>query len=272
MDNTIGNMPNNKINSKLELKDSFSDLSSKLPKNLKTEIKKRNIKIKTDAELNRLKYEDALKFDHRKFIEYYWSLLKAKHIIIFTFINNKDYNLFTVKLNLFLFGFSLYFCINAFFFTDDTMHEIYSENGNYSFIFGILEIIYSTIISLITTMIIKRLSLTENSILEIKEEKNKTNKKKITEINELIKCFKIRYFIFFSSSFALLFFFWYFLAAFCAIYPNTQFILLKDTLTSYALSLIYPFGINLIPGIFRISAIKNKSKCKYQIGKIISVI
>ena len=267
---------NKKLISKAHKKYSSTVLSSHMTKKSKTHSKLNNIpKIQNDTELNRLQYEDAIKFDHRKYIEYYWSLLKTKHVLIFTFFHNKDYNLFVIKFNLFLFGFALYFCVNALFFTDDTMHEIYSQFGNYNFIFGILDIFYSSVISSITTIIIKQLSLTENSILKIKYKNKKTKNKKtiINEISQLIGCFKTKYFIFYSASFILLIFFWYFLAAFCAIYRNTQYILLKDTLTSYGLSLIYPFGIKLIPGIFRIPAIKNKKrKCCYQLGQLIALI
>ena len=51
---------------------------------------------------------------------------------------------------------------------------------------------------------------------------------------------------------------------FGAIYKNTQIHLLKDTLVSFGLSLIYPFGIYLLPGLFRIPALSNrKNKKKY---------
>ena len=43
-------------------------------------------------ELNDLDYELAIKNDKRKYCEYYLSLLKTKHIFIFTFFNNTDYN------------------------------------------------------------------------------------------------------------------------------------------------------------------------------------
>ena len=68
-----------------------------------------------DKELNNLNYKIALEIDKRKYWEYYWSLLKTKHIIIFTFMNGKDYNVFLIKLSLFIFSFSLYFTVNAFF-------------------------------------------------------------------------------------------------------------------------------------------------------------
>ena len=58
---------------------------------------------------------------------------------------------------------------------------------------------------------------------------------------------------------------------FCAIYVNTQFHLIKDTLISFGISLLYPFVIYLLPGIFRIRALSNKEKesDKKEAGKYI---
>ena len=62
---------------------------------------------------------------------------------------------------------------------------------------------------------------------------------------------------------------------FGAIYKNTQVHLLKDTLISFGLSLIYPFGIYLLPGIFRIPALsnrKNKRECLYNFSKLLQML
>ena len=62
---------------------------------------------------------------------------------------------------------------------------------------------------------------------------------------------------------------------FCAVYVNTQIHLIKDTLISFSLSLVYPFLIYLIPGLCRIPALsnrKNKRKYLYGISKIIQMI
>ena len=61
---------------------------------------------------------------------------------------------------------------------------------------------------------------------------------------------------------------------FGAIYINTQFHLLKDTLVSFGLSLLYPFGIYLLPGFFRIPALsdpKKEKQCLYRFSKILQI-
>ena len=80
--------------------------------------------------------------------------------------------------------------------------------------------------------------------------------------DKIISCLKIKFIIFFIISFLFSFFFWYFIACFCAVYKNTQNILIKSTLISFGLSMVYPFGLNLLPGIFRIPALRAPKKIK----------
>ena len=76
-----------------------------------------------------------------------------------------------------------------------------------------------------------------------------------------------------SSIFLVLF--WYYISMFCAIYKNTQIHLIKDTLISLGISLLYPFGLYLLPGFFRIPSLSNKhkkKKCLYNMSKLFQMI
>ena len=226
-----------------------------------------------DQELNTLEYEIAILIDKRTYFQYYWSLLKKKHLIFFTFLPSNDYNLMTIKICLFLLSFSLYFTINGFFFSDETMHKIHEDNGNFNFLIQIPQILYSTVISAVINMILKLLSLSEKNILTIKQEED-VNKTKIK--SKIIKrCLIIKFIIFFILNCLLLLFFWYFISCFCGVYRNTQIILIKDTLVSFGISMLYPFGLNLLPGLLRIPALRAEKKDKkglYKISTIIALI
>ncbi len=224
-----------------------------------------------DYEMNNLVYERALLIDKRTYWQYYLSLIKTKQLLIFSFYLSTDYNLKTIKINLFFLTFALNLTVNAFFFNDSTMHKIYQDEGSYNFLYQLPQIIYSLLITIFIKMILSMLSLTEKGIVKLKEEKNIVTNK----LTEEIKCLKIKLIIFFVLEFIFLLFFWYYLSCFCALYKNTQMHLIKDTLTSFALSLFYPFALNLIPGLFRISAINKKdknSKCLYKISQIFQLI
>ena len=241
-------------------------------KTFNNSIIKKNLFL-NDYEINTLNYKDAIKLDKRTYFEYYFSLLKRKHIILFAFVPNNDYNLASIKISLFILSLSWYFTINALFFTDDTMHNIYSNNGEFIIFNQLPKILYSAFISLTLQKILKLLCISEYDILKIKKEKKLVNAKKKSK--DTIKCLYIKFLIFFILGFCLMTYFWYFITCFCAVYTNTQIILFKDILISYGISMIYPFIINLFPGIFRISALKAVKKDKefvYKIGTFVALI
>ena len=238
--------------------------------------KSRKILSFNDEEYNNLSYNLALKYDKRNYCQYYFSLLKTKHIFIFAFFNNNDYNSKIIKINLFLFSFTLYYTINTLFFSDHTMHKIYEDKGSFNFLYQLPQIIYSSLISAAFSIIIEKMALSQGVILDLKKNKeNKMNKDLHIKEIALIKTIKIKFIVYFSLSSIFLLFFWYYISMFCAIYINTQIHLIKDTLISFALSLIYPFGIYLIPAIFRIPSLANKKKKRYYLytfSKILQII
>ena len=201
---------------------SFSSLNRKsgiFDKQKKSKINKKNnkqnkeeyldkykIKELNDEELNNLEYKDALIMDKRTFCQYYFSLLKKKNLIIFTFYPSNDYNLMTVKIALFLLSFSLFFTINGFFFSDATMNKINEDKGTYNFLNQIPQILYSTIISSIINMILKLLSLSEKQILIIKSQTNYKDAR--DKSNNIRRCLRIKMITFSLLSLILMSFFW----------------------------------------------------------------
>ena len=224
-------------------------------------------------ELNNLQYNEAILFDKRTFLQYYCGLIRKKQLIIFTFVPIDDYNLVSIKISLFLLSFSLYMTVNAFFFNDNTMHQIYTNNGELDLLQHIPQIIYSSLISTVINTLLKQLSLSENNILSIKREKNlKMSERRAKETKNYLS---IKLILFFIVNLILTIFFWYFISCFCAVYINTQIILIKDSLISFGVSMLYPFGINIIPGIFRIPSLRAKKKDKlflYKLSQLLSLI
>ena len=259
----------NTINLKLKNLHFTENENEKINKN----IKETDVGDLNDYEINGLDYQKALKLDKRTYFQYYLSLIKKKQLIIFTFLPTNDYNLLSLKISLFIVSFSLYLTINGFFFNDKTMHKIYKDSGAFNIIYQIPQILYSSIVSSVTNMILKNLSLSEKNILIIKKEKDMNII--IKKGKDVLRCIKIKFIIYFSFSFLLMLFFWYFISCFCSVYKNTQTILFKDTLISFALSMLYPFGINLIPGIFRIQALRDEKKdkkCLYNFSQYVALI
>ena len=235
----------------------------------KNNFKNEGIVDKNDYEINSLNYKEALKSDKRTFIEYYISLLKRKQLLIFTFYINNDYNSKSIKICLFLFLFALYYTVNALFFNEAIMQIIYINEGKYNFIYQISNIIYSTLISNVIGILLKFLSLTEQNIIAIKKIKDEK------EIIKKKKCLNIKIILFFILNFLFLVLFWYYISCFCAIFKNTQIHLIKDTLISFGLPLLYSAFLCLLPGILRIPSLKaskQDKECIYKLSKFIEKI
>jgi len=169
---SVNNDTSNKNKNKISVNENFVKKLVIEEKNL-FENNEEYIKIENlnDQEINDLKYEIAINIDKRTYFEYYWSLLKKKQLILFTFCPNNDYNIYTIKVSLFLLSFGLYFTINGFFFTDDTMHKLYVNQGTYNILLQLPQILFSTVISAVINVILKMLSLTEKNIVSLKQEK-----------------------------------------------------------------------------------------------------
>ena len=256
---------NSKSISKIELK------TNKNMINFEKKIKQ-NISLNfNDYEYNSLSYTTAIKYDERTFINYYFSLIKTKHPFIFSFFPIKDYNSIIVKIDLFFLSLSVFSFINCLFFDESIIHKIYIDEGVYDLKFLIQYITYSFIISHTITTIIKYFSLSERNIGEIKKEKNSTTA--ANKAYKVAKCIKIKYIIFYCLSLLFLFFFWYYLSSFGAVFQNTQKYLIKNILISFSFSLAYPFIINIFPSILRIYSLKDSNRdCIFKLSIIIQFI
>ena len=214
----------------------------------------------------------ALEYDKRTFSQYYISLIKTKHPIISSFIPIKDYNTMIIKLCLFFLSFSIYYLVNAFFFNESTIHQIYEDGGSYNLGYFLPQIILSFIISHFFNTLLRYTFLSERNIMEIK----KKNKEDISnEVQNVKRKIIIKYIIFFAAGILFLLFFWYYLSSFGAVYQNSQVFLINNTFICFGISLLYPFIINIIPGILRIYSLSDKNINRekwYNISKFLQII
>ena len=236
-------------------------------------IKKTNVEIYTDNELNSMDYEEALKYDQRNFVQYYFSLIKNQHLLIFTFFQCSDYNSQMIKFELFLFSYSLNYVISAMFYTDDTMHKIYVDEGDFDIIYQLPQMIYSSILSFIIEFALGNLGLYEDNITEVRNLKK--DKKGLNQIiRDVSRCIKIKAAFFFIIAYILTFAFWIYLGCFCAVYKNTQIHLLKEVSSSFVISFASPFWMYLFPSFLRIISLQNKTNDRpylYKISKFLQM-
>ena len=272
-DSTIrlkGKTISNSNNKEKELDFKINNTNIIVEKNEKLEIN--NIKEKkvfTDYELNKCSYKEAIQYDKRTFFEYFFSLIKINHILLFALIPSKDYNSKIIKFCLFLFSFSLNLTIEALFYNEEVMHNIYEIEGIYDIIGQISQIIYSSIISTLINIIIKYFALSQKYVIQQKN--NKSDENTVLKLKRMINILIKKFILFYVFCFILLFFSWYYISCFCAIFSNTQVHLIKDVLIGFGLSLIYPIISYLFSGIFRFIAFKNENKFIYKFSNLIVI-
>ena len=193
------------------------------------------------------------------FIDIYWSVLKREHIIIFTFFIRNDHNILYIKFARFIFLVCTDMALNVFFFADETMHKMFLDYGKYNFLQQIPQIIYSKLVSQLIEVFLCFLSMTDKYFYEIK----KLNNNSPNVISPIIKCIKIKLLFFIIFTFLMFLFYWYIVTCFCVVYENTQIAFIKDSLSSFALGLLYPFALYLFPVAFRLISLRTSSKLSW---------
>jgi hypothetical protein len=218
----------------------------------------------SNYELDNLDYKQALELDKRTYLAYYWSLCKRKQLILFAFWPENDLNIFTMKIATFIACIGFCFGFNGFFYGEKLLHKIYKDKGTYKFAKHLPYMIYSTIVAGLLSYLVRLLTLSENEMYKMKQNKeNKNDSEQKTK-----KWIKIKFIIFFVVTIVLMLFFWYFITCFCGIFTNTKVHWIIDSCITFGFCMVYPFILNLLPGAFRIPALRAKNKDQSLLYKI----
>ena len=150
------------------------------------------------------------------------------------------------------------------------MHKIYQDNGHFNFLYQIPQILYSTLNSRFIDSLIKNFSLSQDSLVRLKQETRKNNIEQ--KRKKLFLVLKIKFIVFFVLTLIFLIFCLFYITCFCGIYINTQVHLFKDSIISAVSSLCIPFVLYLVTGIFRTSFLKVKKptpRCLYKFSLLL---
>ena len=244
-------------------------LENKEEKEISNLITKREYSFLNDGEINELDYDNSVFHDKRNFIRIYYSFLKYNCIIIFTFFVYEDFNLNLVKYALLVFYALLYLTFNTTFFNNNTIHNIYINEGDYVITYHLWKIFLAFILSLIFIKLIKWwITFYRRKSLSMKLLKRYTDAK--NEILRMIELYHFHLKIFFPISCALFILFWYYISTVCAVFRYSFWHLLLNWAFCAAFHLGYSIVLNIIPTIFRFVAIRKEIKCLYTTSKYIS--
>ena len=224
---------------------------------------------KSDDNLQELGYKSSLIYDKRSFMKMYFSFLKESQIILSTFCSKNYLDLFIIKLSFLTFNFQISFFLNALFYTEDYISETYHNDGVLNFISSLPKSIYSFMVAMIITNLLRMLSNSKSELMRIIIRQRKT-RNYINLIN--IKLLKLRkkLIVYFTLIILLGIFFLYYVTAFCAVYYNSQIYWLIGCVESFALDSLTALIICVFITFFRYLSIKKRIKYFYSLSNIIN--
>ena len=128
-----------------------------------------------DEDLLDMDYEQAIIFDKRAYLKMFWGILVDSQIILGTFFTENYLHLFIIKLSFLVFNFEISLFLNAFFYTDEYISNAYHNDGVLDFFTSLPKSIYSSLVTLVITSLLKMLSNSKNELTRVIRNKRKDN-------------------------------------------------------------------------------------------------
>ena len=226
------------------------------------------------TDLDDLDYDDAIKRDKRKMCEYFSTKLQTQQIIFNTFIYIEPLKPRLIKIMLFILDIDLYFCVNALFFNEEYVSEVFhlKEKDNFfSFVpRSINRFFYTTLVGVIVGFVTELFFIEERRIKRIfKREKDNIIILKY-EVTEIIKDIKRRNRNFIFISLFIIIFSLYYIFCFNNVYPHMRAEWVKSSILIILVMQILSLLVCLLETIIRFISFKCKSEKIYKIGLLLS--
>ena len=157
----------------------------------------------------------------------------------------------------------------ALFFNDDIMRKIYIYHGDTSAAVHVPNIVLSSLCSFIASIIVRYVCLGERDTAKILSAKDPEERKKLAERARKIAMIKL--FVLYVVSGLLLFLCWYYVAAFCAVFKNSQKNYLINFVICFIICNLWPVLTSFIPAAMRRCALDDNKECLYKASQIVSV-
>jgi hypothetical protein len=224
--------------------------------------------IRKEDEFNFANYNEVKDDDTRSGLKMFWSFLKHKQIILFTFYT-ADRNLRILKISLFICFVAFYLAFTALFFNDDIIRAIYTYKGNTDAAVHVTNVVLSSVCSIIMSFIIRLVALNDRDISKILSEKDPVQRNDKIELTK--RSLNIRALIFYGISFVIVGVCWYYVSAFCAVFKNSQGHYFINTAVSFIVCNLWPFVTSGISAGLRKLSLNKKSPGLYKFSQIVSL-
>ena len=154
-------------------------------------IKKERKKFLIEDELINLEYDYYRHIEDRKWYIIFLSMFKLNYDFTNTFLiynnseNYKNYQMYSIKIIIYINCLMISIISNLIFYSDETMHKIYIDNGEYNFIYRLPIIVLSDIIMKVFSVIFEKLVNFQDDFIELKINlnRNEFENKKQDSIN-----------------------------------------------------------------------------------------
>ena len=193
-------------------------------------------------------------------MEFYFSLIKTKHLLFFPFIKKNDFNSRSMKVCFVILMIGLILTISVLFIDESDLHEFYISNGAFNIFYHLPKILYSSLTSSIIKYILLWNIFTEDNFLNLKK---RILSGKIDRYNKDMAKLSLKSACFFPVSIIILALCWIYIMCFGSVFNKSHFQILKMFLISFGLHLIAPFIYNFIPTFFRICSLQGKKNKAY---------
>ena len=225
-----------------------------------------------DDEIDYLKLNDAIEFDQRKFIYFLLRMCKKKIIFIRPITEISVFESFPLKIVILLFYLAWYFVFVCIFYKDKYFGKRYYTkkylNLGYILSHELGISVLSAFIASIIGFLFDYLIVVQNKfVILIRYEKNQ--EQLLLKLSKQMKNYKLRILIFFGVNITFMFFFWYYISSFCAVFPKTQWEMIIITVIAFIFGALFQFIFALIITGLRFIGLKYKEKYTYKISQVL---
>ena len=229
-----------------------------------------NLKEYLMTSMNELDFDELIEREKRPFCRMYFDRLLVHQMIIDLLFNNNWIIPKTIKIIFFIVMIDLYFVVNALFYNEAYIRDLYyleEEETFFSFVPRSLNrIIYTSLASTVLDFIISLLFPTENKIKKILIRKKNNRREMRNKVFISMKNIINNYWIFILISYILTIFSWYYISCFNNVYPYLKMEWIKSSIfILFVMQIITLLGCLLFT-FLRYLSIKCKSEKLFRIS------
>ena len=260
---TNGNKKMKKIKEKIKIKDEDEEIYDK-----------KFFKEYMATSPEDMEFDDAVAKDKRKYCEHMRENLIEDQLITAAFVAEDPLKPRTIKIMVFILHVVLYFVVNAFFFSEAFIGELYNVNEEDENFFSYLprsidKILYTTLVSIVVGLITGFFFVDEKKLKGIlKREIDDRNVLK-EKVKEFMKDIKRRYVAFIMVVSIILIISFFYLLCFNYVYPYSQIEWIKSSITIFIFMQILSLLKCILETSMRFLSYKFNSEKLYKISQFL---